>query len=328
MRRRDFVAGVGSALGTWPRVARAQALPPRRLGILMVIAERPESRAWVGTTLDALRTYGWTQGQNLSVDLRFGSSDEERIRRATEELLSLRPDVVLAQGAVGARVMQGATNTTPVVFLQVQDPLGAGFVTSLARPEGNMTGFTNFDYTMVGKWLALLKEVAPSLSRALAIINPSDRVRWDGYAAALGRFAPALGVRGEMAGIHDGSEIENVLASFAAEPGGGLVVLPDATTGDHADLIIEAAARHRLPAVYPYEGQARRGGLVAYTSSVVDQYRAAAGYIDRLFRGATPGDLPVQAAERFVTLINLKAAAALGIQISPTALSTADEVIE
>ena len=294
----------------------------------MAIGDHPRSRSWLAATLDALRTHGWTEGQNLTVDVRFGSSEPARITRATEELLSLKPDVVLAQGVVGAGLVQRATKTVPVVFVQVQDPVGGGFVTNLSRPDGNLTGFTNFDYAMVGKWVALLKEAAPSLTRVLAIINPDDRTRFEGYRAALDRFAPAVGLRPQMAGVHDVAEIERVLASFAGEPGGGLVVLPDATTGDHAAAITDAAARHRLPAVYPYEHYARSGGLIAYTSDVQDQYRSAAAYIDRLFRGAKPADLPVQAAERFVTILNLKTAAALGLQIPPTLLATADEVIE
>jgi putative tryptophan/tyrosine transport system substrate-binding protein len=274
VRRRSFLVGVGGALAAAPFAVRAQAPPSRRLAVLMVIADRPVSRSRVAATIDALRAVGWIEGQNLTVDVRFGASDPERIRRATEELLRLEPDVVLAQGVIGAGALQRATKTVPVVFVQVQDPVGGGFVTSLSRPEANLTGFTNFDYAMVGKWMALLKEVAPSLTRVLAI------------------------------------------------------VLPDATTGDHAGVIIAEAARHRLPAVYPYDIQAQQGGLVAYTSSVRDQYSAAAGYIDRLLRGAKPGDLPVQAAERFVTILNLRTAAALGLQIPPTILATIDEVIE
>jgi putative tryptophan/tyrosine transport system substrate-binding protein len=294
----------------------------------MVIADRPVSRSWVAATVDALRAAGWIEGQNLSVDVRFGASDPERIRRATEELLRSEPDVVLAQGVIGASVLQRATKTVPVVFVQVQDPVGGGFVTSLSRPEANLTGFTNFDCAMVGKWMALLKEVAPSLTRVLAIINPGDRTRWNGYAGALEKFAPALGLRAQMAGVRDPGEIERALAAFGAEPHGGIVVLPDATTADHAGVIIAEAARLRLPAVYPYDHQAQQGGLITYTSSVLDQYRAAAAYIDRLLRGAKPGDLPVQAAERFVTILHLRTAAALGLQIPPTVLATIDEVIE
>ena len=326
MRRREFVGFLGAA--TLPGAAGAQPGPVRRLGILMVIPDRPVSRSWVVATLDTMRAAGWTEGQNLQVDLRFGTSAPDRIRRDAEELLSLKPDVVLAQGVVGAGVLRPLTTTVPVVFVQVQDPVGGGFVKNLARPDGNQTGFTNFDYAMIGKWLQLLKEAAPGLTRAMAIINPDDRTRWSGYSAALDKFATPLGLRPTMAGVHDRSEIERTLNSFAAERGGGLVVLPDATTGDHASLIIELAFRHRLPAVFPYESQARAGGLVAYTSSVVDQYRGAALYIDRLFRGARIADLPVQAAERFQTILNLKTANELRLTISHTLLASADEVIE
>lgn len=328
MKRRGFLVGVAGALAAAPFGARAQAGRSRRLAILIVIADRPVARSWIAAAIETLRTLGWIEGQNLTVDVRFGGSDPERIRRAAEELLRLEPDVVLAQGVIGAGVLQRATKTVPVVFVQVQDPIGGGFVTSLSRPEANLTGFTNFDYAMVGKWMALLKEVAPSLTRVMAIINPGDRTRWNGYAGALDNFAPALGLRAQMAGVRDPGEIERALASFAAEPHGGVVVLPDATTADHARVIITEAARYCLPAVYPYDHQAQQGGLITYTSSIVDQYRAAAAYIDRLLRGAKPGDLPVQAAERFVTILNLRTAAAIGLQIPPTLLATVDEVIE
>jgi putative ABC transport system substrate-binding protein len=201
MRRRAFIGALGGA-ALLPVSGRAQPVPTRRLAILMVIADRPVARTWVVAVLDALRSAGWTEGQNLQVEVRFGASVPDRIQRYTDELLSLKPDVILAQGVVGAGALRRATTTVPVVFVQVQDPIGGGFVTNLARPDGNQTGFTNFDYAMMGKWLQLLKEAAPGLTRAMAIINPDDRTRWSGYSAALEKFAPPLGLRPLMAGVH------------------------------------------------------------------------------------------------------------------------------
>lgn len=250
------------------------------------------------------------------------------MKRYTDELVALKPDVIFAQGVVGAAAMKQATKSIPVVFVQVQDPIGGGFVTSLARPEGNLTGFTNFDYSIVAKWLQLLKDVSPGATRSLALINPDNRPRCNGYTAAFDKYGPPLGIASAMGGIHDAAEIERAIASFAAQPNGGLVVLPDATTGVHAKLIVDLAERHRLPTVYSYGFYVRIGGLLAYGDSVVGQYQGAASYVDRLLRGAKPSDLPIQATDRFETVINLKTAARIGITIPPTLLAAADDIIE
>ena len=328
MRRRELLAGlVGAA--AWPAVGWAQRGPTRRLGVLLVYGEdHPDVPMMVGTLEESLRRSGWVAGQNLAIDLRFARSDPELVKRYTDEILGLKPDVVFAQGVVGAAAMQRATTSVPVVFIQVQDPVGGGFVSSLSRPGGNLTGFTNFEYSFVGKWLQLLKDVSPGVTRALAIINPDNRARFAGYSAALERLGPGLGIRATAGGVHDAAEIERVLATFAEEPDGGLIVLPDATTGVHTKLIIDLAARHRLPAVYAYGAQVRLGGLATYTNSVADDARRAAGYIDRLLRGASISDLPIQASERFETVLNLKTAAALGITLSPSLLASVDELIE
>jgi putative ABC transport system substrate-binding protein len=332
MNRRDILAGavaVAASSAARPTVGQAQAAPTRRLGFLMVVDERPGSREWVQAALDGLSALGWREGQNLQVDLRWGYADAARIGKATEEILALKPDVVLAQGVVGARYFQRATKTVPVVFVQMQDPVGGGFVANLSRPDANLTGFTNFDYTMVGRWLQMLKEVQPGLGRALALINPDDRVRFDGYGDSLARHAPALGMRAELRGIRSAEDVIAAASAFAAEGAdGGLVILPDASTIAHLDTILAQAARHRFPTVHPYADQVRRGGLMAYTSNAEEQYRAAASYIDRLLRGAAIGSLPVQASERFETVLNLKTAAALGLTIPPSLLARADEVIE
>lgn len=328
MKRRELIASLG-ALAAWPTEAWAQTNGRRRLGVLLVYREdHPDAPVMVGTLKEALQRSGWVPGQNLDFEIRFARADPERVTRYTDEILGLRPDVVFAQGVVGAAAMQRATTSVPVVFIQVQDPVGGGFVTSLSRPGGNLTGFTNFEYSFVGKWLQLLKDVSPEVTRALAIINPDNRRRWEGYSAALARIGPGLGLRPTMGGVHDAAEIERALSGFAGEPNGGLLVLPDATTGVHTRLIIDLAARHRLPAVYAYGAPVRLGGLAAYTNSVADDARRAAAYIDRLLRGTRISDLPVQASERFETVINLRTATALGLTISPSVLASADEVID
>jgi putative ABC transport system substrate-binding protein len=329
MRRRDFLTILGGAAALTPLVAGAQQLPVRRLGILFVYSEdHPEVPSLLGALKDGLRSHGWIEGQTIHIELRFCRSDPKLVQRYTDELVGLKPDIIFAQGVVGAAAMKAATQTIPVVFVQVQDPIGGGFVTNLARPEGNLTGFTNFEYSIVGKWLQLLKDVSPGVSRVMPMINPDNRPRWNGYTAAFEKYAPALGIKPQMAGVHNESEIEREIAEFAAQPNGGLVVLPDATTGVHAKLIISLSERYRLPAVYSYGFYARAGGLIAYSDSSWGQFRSAASYIDRVLRGAKIGELPIQATDRFETVINMKTAAKLGITVPPTLLSTADELIE
>ncbi|MCJ2093285.1 ABC transporter substrate-binding protein [Methylobacterium sp. J-072] len=328
MRRRDILASLGGA-AVWPTTGCDQTPPRRRLGVLLVYGEtHPDVPVIVETLKDSLQKLGWIWGQNLTVDLRHGDGDSEKMRRQTDELLASRPDVVFAQGVVGTTAFQQATSTIPVVFIQVQDPVGGGLVTSLARPGGNLTGVTNFDYTFVGKWLQLLTELSPGVTRASAIINPDYRARFAGYAAELARIGPQLNIRAEASGVHDVAEIERVISNLADEPHGGLIVLPDAVTGVYSRQIIDLAARHRLPAIYAYAAQVRLGGLAAYTTSVRRDVQQAAGYIDRILRGAAVGDLPVQASERFLTVINLQTATALGLTITPSLLAKADELIE
>ncbi|MDB5512785.1 MAG: hypothetical protein JWR08_2268 [Enterovirga sp.] len=328
MRRREILALLGAA-AAWPASSRAQNGPARRLGVLLVYGEEhPDAPLMVRTLKESLQRLGWTEGQNLAVDVRYARAQPELVRRYTDEILAQTPDVVFAQGVVGAAAMQRATSTVPVVFVQVQDPVGGGFVSSLSRPAANLTGFTNFEYSFVGKWLQLLKELSPNTTRALAIINPDNQARFAGYSAALEKIAPALGIQASAGGVHDASDIERALASLAETPNGGLLVLPDATTGLHGKLIIELAAKLRLPAVFAYSAQVRTGGLAAYTNSVAEDAQRAAGYIDRLLRGAKVSDLPVQASERFETVININTATAIGLTISPSLLASADEVIE
>jgi putative ABC transport system substrate-binding protein len=301
----------------------------RRLAVLFVYGEdHPEVPTLLGALRQGLQSHGWIEGKTIQIEYRFGRSNAQLVKRYTDELVSLKPDVIFAQGVVGAAAMKEATQTVPVVFVQVQDPVGGGFVKSLSRPEGNLTGFTNFEYSIVGKWLQLLRDVGPGVTRVMGIINPDNRPRWNGYAAAFNRYGPPLGITPQMAGIHDANDVERVIAQFADEPNGGLVVLPDATTGVHAKLIILLAERHRLPAVYSYGFYARAGGLIAYSDSSWGQFQSAASYIDRLLRGTRLSELPIQATDRFETVINLKTASKLDISIPPTLLAVADEVIE
>ena len=328
MRRRDVMAGLGST-AVWPAAGWAQTRTQRRLGILLVYgAAHPDSSVIIETLRASLQRAGWIWDQNLAVDLQFGDGDAAKMRRQTEDMLARKPDIVLAQGIVGASVLQQATKTTPVVFMMLQDPVGAGFVTSLSHPGGNLTGFTNFDFTLVGKWLQLLKELSPDVVRALALINPDYPARLAGYTAELARIGPEIGIETRIAGVHDADEIERAITGFAEGPRRGLIVLPDAVTGIHGRQIVALASAHRLPAVYAYEAQVRLGGLAAYTTSIVQDVQRAAGYIDRILRGAVVGDLPVQAAERFLTVINLKTAGALGLTVAPSVLAKADELIE
>jgi len=328
VRRRDFLILGGAAIAV-PSAAAGQSPPVRHLGVLFVLGEdNPDVSSWLGALKDGLRSHGWTEGQAIQMEIRFCQSDAKLVKRYTDELIGLKPDIILAQGVVGAAAMKQATQTIPVVFVQVQDPVGGGFVTNLARPEGNLTGFTNFEYSIVGKWVQLLKDVSPGVSRMMAMINPANRPRWNGYTAAFEKYAPALGIKPQMAGIHNEGDIEREIVRFAEQPNGGLVVLPDATTGVHAKFIVELAERHRLPAVYSNGFYVRAGGLIAYSDSIRGQYRNAASYIDRILRGTKPSELPVQAADRFETIINLKTAMKLGITIPPALLATADHLIE
>jgi putative ABC transport system substrate-binding protein len=328
MRRRQVLTLAGAA-ATWPIAADAQRASMPRLGVLMSVNEdHPEAPSWVDALKDGLRSHRWVDGRTIQIDVRFGGSDRNLLKRHADELVALKPDVVFGQGVVGAAAMKQATQTIPVVFVQVQDPIESGFLTNITRPDGNLTGFTNLDYSVVGKWLQLLKSVSPGVSRVMLLMNPGNRPRWNGYAAAMQTYAQGLGITPHMGGIHNAADVEREIVQFAGQPNGGMVMPRDATVSVHVRLIIELAARHRLPAVYSAAWFARSGGLMGYGDSVEGQYRSAASYVDRLLRGARISDLPVQAMDRFETAINLKTAAQLGITIPATLLAGADELIE
>jgi ABC-type uncharacterized transport system substrate-binding protein len=329
MRRREFIALLGGAAVAWPLAARAQQPERmRRIGVLMnLAADDPEGQARLTAFLQRLQQLGWTDGRNLRIDYRWGTGDADRYGRYAAELVALAPDVILAPIAAVVVALRRATRAVPIVFVQVTDPVGAGLVESLARPGGNATGFMNYEYGLSGKWLELLKQIAPRVTRAAVLRDPTEATGI-GQFAAIQSMAPSLGVVISTVNMYDAAEIERVVAAFARGPNGGLIV-PGATLATlNRELIITLAARHRLPAVYSNSIFVTGGGLIAYGPDRVDQYRRAAGYVDRILKGEKPADLPVQAPTKYELVINLKTAKALGLEVPATLLARADEVIE
>ena len=326
--RRDFIAGLGSA-AAWPVMARAQQRQPmRRVGILMhLAAEDPESVRSIVAFGQGLEQLGWSEGRNVRMDIRWAAGDADRYRKYAAELVALAPDVVLGVGGTITAALQQVSQTVPIVFVLVTDPVGFGLVASMARPSGNATGFTVFDYGFTAKWVELLKEIAPRVTRAAIMRDPAIATGI-GQFAAMQSVAPSLGIELTALIVRDGSEIERAVTDFAHRPNGGLIVPALTQTSVHRDLIISLAARHRLPAVYPYSYLISAGGLISYGPDITDQFRRAASYVDRILRGEKPADLPVQQPTKFELAINLKTAKALGLTIPETLLATADEVIQ
>jgi len=329
MKRREFFAFLGGATA-WPLSARAQ--PPermRRIGVLMAsAADDSESQARMAGFLQGLQQLGWADGRNVRIDTRWATTNPDDIRRHAAELVALAPDVlVAATGTVTVAPLLQATRTVPIVFVQVIDPVGAGFVASLARPGGNATGFTIFEYGMSGKWLELLKEIAPRVARAAVLRDPA-------IASGIGQFgavqavAPSFGVELSPVDVRDAGEIERAVMAFARSSNGGLIVTASTLASRHRDVIIALAAGHRLPAVYPFRYFVTAGGLISYGPDSIDPYRRAAGYVDRILKGEKPADLPVQAPTKYELVINLKTAKALGLEVPATLLPRADEVIQ
>ena len=329
MRRREFVILLGgSAAAAWPLAAHAQQSNRLRVvGVLLAMApDDPEAQLRVKAFEAGLRELGWTEGRNLRLEYRGAAGDAALLRKQATELVGLAPDLILATSTpVLAALRQ--ENPLPIVFVQVTDPIGSGFVPNLARPGGSLTGFTSFEFTIGSKWLEALKHVAPAVTRVALIFNPDTAPFAHMFWQPVEDAAPSFDVEPMQAPVRDIGEIERTVAAFARQ-NGGLMVLPDVSTTNHRDLIIALAARHRLPAVYPYRYFATSGGLMSYGSDLADVYRRAASYVDRILKGAVPGDLPVQAPAKFEFVINLKTANALGLTVPPLWLGRADEVIE
>jgi putative tryptophan/tyrosine transport system substrate-binding protein len=329
MRRRNFVKGIIGFAVTSPLVARAQqAERVRQLGVIVPsAADDPQVQARIAAFVHGLRQLGWIDGSNIKIEYRLPGGNEDDIRKSSAELTALEPDVIFAAGSAAVGPMQRATRTIPIVFALVPDPVGAGFVESMSRPGGNITGFTSYDYGVGAKWLELLKEIAPNLTR-VAVIRDPGITAGIGLWGAIQSVAPSFGVELRPIDVRDASEIERALAAFARSQNSGLIITGSAHTVKHRDLIIALAAKHRLPAIYYDRYFATAGGLVSYGPSDVEEHRLAAGYVDRILKGEKPADLPVQMATKYEFVINLKTAKALGIAVPPTLLARADEVIE
>ena len=328
MSRRQFIALLGGAAATWPLTTRAQREPLRRVAILLPIAKDTlGAQERYMAFLEAFEQLGWTDGRNVQITVRWAEGDDVKARKYAEELVALAPDVILAPGSVGGEVMLKATRTIPIVFVVVPDPIGSGFVKRLSRPGGNATGFMMFEYNLCGKWPELLKEIAPNVTQAAVLRDPTF-VAGIGQFAVIQAVAPSVGIEVSPIDLHEPKEIEGDIATFAQSPNGGLIQVASGIGGANLNLIIAAAARYKLPAVYTQRPSVAAGGLISYGPNFVDQYRRAAGYVDRILRGEKPADLPVQAPNKYELAINLKTAKALGLSVPQSLLARADEVIE
>ena len=331
MRRRDFVQGIAASTA-WSLAARAQrASRMRRIGLLTTFSDSDAlAEGWLTAFRKGLDELGWRDGHNVQIDYRRAAGDAERLAAFAKDLVTLQPDVVFAVTTPAVASLLRETHTLPIVFAQVSDPVGSGFAASLARPGGNVTGFTNINIeaSIGGKWLELVTQIAPAVRRVIMIYNPPTAPFANYYLRPFEAAGTAQGVQARPAAVDSDTEIENTLDSLAREPGGGFVVLPDTFTGIHRDQIVSLAAHYRLPAVYPFRWFAEIGGLLSYGIDSDDMFRRAASYVDRILKGEKPAELPVQAPTKFEMVINLKTAKALGIGVPPMLLATADEVIE
>ena len=329
MRRREFITLLGGAAASWPLVARAQQSERmRRIGVVMgSAADDADGQARLTGFLQGLKQSGWTEGRDLRIDTRWGAGDADLFRRYAAELVALAPDVILTSGTAPVTALLQATRVVPIVFAGVTDPVGAGQVDSLARPGGNATGFILFEYGISGKWLELLKEIAPRVTRVAVLRDPAIAAG-TGQLGAIQSAAPSFGVELSPLGVRDPGEIERAITAFARSSNGGLIVTVSTLAGVHRDLIVTLAARYKLPAVYYARYIVAGGGLISYGPDFVDQHRRAAGYVDRILKGEKPADLPVQAPTKYELVINLRTAKALGLEVPPSLLARADEVIE
>ena len=329
MRRREFITLLGGAVAAWPLAARAQqGERVRRVGVLLgLVADDPAGQSRIATFQQGLQQLGWINGRNLRIETRWGGRSAADLRNYAAELVALAPDVLVATASSPAGALLQATRSVPIVFMNVPDPVGAGFVDSLARPGGNATGFLQSEYGMSSKWLELLKEIAPGVTRAAVLRDPALPAGI-GQLGAIQAVAPSLRIELSAVAVRDPSEIEHAVAAFARVPNSGLIVTQSALATIHRDLIVTLAARHKLPAVYSSRIFITSGGLMSYAAGTADQDKLAAGYVDRILKGEKPADLPVQAPTKYDLVINLKTAKALGLEVPPTLLARADEVIE
>jgi len=329
MKRREFITILGSTTAMWPLAARAQLSDRvRRIAVLMGFAENDEVwQVYLATFKQRLQDFGWTDGRNVRIDIRFAGENNERIQSAAEELVASAPDVIFVSTNPVVTAVMRATSTIPIVFTWVSDSVGSGFVKTLAHPGGRTTGFHNFEPAFGGKWLEVLKQIAPGIRRA-AVVHVPEIAANVALMHAVEAASTALGITVSAAGVRDVGDIERVLTAFAGEPNGGLVVTPSPLTATRRDVIIEVAARLGLPAIYPFRFYATSGGLISYGSDQLEQVREAASYVDRILRGANPGELPVQLPIKFQLVVNLKTAKALGITVPNSMLLLADDVID
>jgi ABC-type uncharacterized transport system substrate-binding protein len=328
MRRRDFITIVGGA-AAWPITTYAQQRDGQpRIGVLMTsLADSPEGQARIAAFLQGLQQLGWTDGRNIQIDVRWSGGNDAKMRKNAAELVALAPEIIVASGSAGMGPLMQISGTVPIVFLIVPDPVGAGYVKSLARPGGNATGFLLFEYSIGGKWLDLLKQIAPEVNR-VAVLRDSAISAGLGLYGAVQSAASSFGVEASAVDLRDASEIERDIAAFATTPGGGLIVSASPVATRHRDLIVKLAARHKLPAIYFERFFVAEGGLISYGPDIVDQYRRAPSYVDRILKGEKPADLPVQAPTKYELVINLKTAKALGLNVPNTLIGRADQLIE
>jgi putative tryptophan/tyrosine transport system substrate-binding protein len=332
MRRREFITFV-CGVGAWPFASYAAMAQPsdrvRQIAMLSGFsAADPEAQARIAVLQQGLKELGWMEGRNLSIEFRWGTGGAEQMRKFARELIDLKPDLILGMTTPAVTALVQETNSIPIVFVNIVDPLGRGLISNMARPGGNITGFLNFEFSMGGKWLETLKQIAPAVKRVGLLFNPNTAPFAASFVRVVEDAAPSFGIEPIAIEAHDDGELERTVADFAAKPAGGLIILPDAFTTGHRDLIVALAARYRLPAVYPLGVFAASGGLISDGGDPIDIFRRAASYVDRILKGANPGGLPVQTPTKFELVINLKTAKALGLDVPPMLLARADEVIE
>jgi putative tryptophan/tyrosine transport system substrate-binding protein len=332
MRRREFITFVGG-VGAWPFASYAAMAQPsdrvRQIAMLSGFsATDPEAQARIAALQQGLKELGWTEGRNVGIEFRWGIGGAEQMRKFARELVDLKPDLILGMTTPAVTALVQETKTIPILFLNIVDPLGRGFISNMARPGGNVTGFLNFEFSMGGKWLETLQQIAPAVKRVALLFNPDTAPFAGSFVRVAEAAAPSFGIEPIAIEAHDDGELERSVADFAAKPASGLIILPDAFTTGHRDLIVALAARYRLPAVYPLRVFAASGGLISDGGDPIDIFRRAASYVDRILKGANPGDLPVQTPTKFELVINLKTAKALGLDVPPMLLARADEVIE